>query len=112
MKQKNLKRNRKKTTESKPDENEKMKQKNQKRNRKRTTESKPKKTTKKKITSEQVCRFLGLREYPVPSGAKFDKYEDFSKYYFPLVAIFNRGAHPLLHTLVQANSMKFQINRP
>ena len=35
MKQKNQKRNRKKTTESKPDENEKMKQKNQKKKQKK-----------------------------------------------------------------------------
>ena len=59
------------------------------------------------ITVGQVCRYLGLKEYPVivteRSKRLWAELAQFEKFYLPLVAISNPGKDPhAMKTLVQA----------
>ena len=60
-----------------------------------------------KISVSQVCRFLKMRDYPVPVTEErklfFQQYERFESYYMPLLVSVNPGCDPLkLQTLARA----------
>jgi len=62
---------------------------------------------KNQITVNMACRFLGLKDYPVPINENniqfFKNQSNFEAYYLPLVASVNMGANPLsVKTLVKA----------
>ena len=60
-----------------------------------------------KISVSQVCRFLKMKDYPVPVTQDrkifFQQYENFETYYMPLLVSVNPGCDPLkLQTLARA----------
>jgi len=67
----------------------------------------PNKPGKNQVSVAQACKFLGLKDYPVPINENnkqfFSIRSNFDDYYLPLVASVNRGANPLsIKTLVKA----------
>ena len=65
------------------------------------------KPAKNQISVTMACKFLGLKDYPIPINENnrnfFTNRSNFEDYYLPLVASVNMGANPLsIQTLVKA----------
>ena len=73
--------------------------------------------TKMQITVSQACRFLELRDYPLPvtedTRPFLSQLENFERLYLPLVASVNPGASLLaLRTLARAKWLAMQGGKP
>ena len=77
----------------------------------------PNYSAKHLITVSMACKFLGLKDYPVPvnefNKQFFENREYFEAYFLPLVASVNQGAHPLsIKTLVKAKWLEVLKAKP
>jgi len=77
----------------------------------------PNYSSKHYITVSMACKYLGLKDYPVPvnefNKQIFENLSNFENYFLPLVASVNLGANPLsIQTLVKAKWTEFLKSKP
>jgi len=77
----------------------------------------PNYSSKHLITVSMACKYLGLKDYPVPvndfNKKFFENENNFEAYFLPLVASVNQGANPLsIQTLVKAKYLEVKKAKP
>lgn len=77
----------------------------------------PNYSAKHLITVSMACKYLGLKDYPVPvnnfNKQFFENQNNFEAFFLPLVASVNQGANPLsIQTLVKAKYLEVKKAKP
>jgi len=77
----------------------------------------PNYSAKHLITVSMACKYLGLKDYPVPvnnfNKQFFENQNNFEAFFLPLVASVNQGANPLsIQTLVKAKYLEVLKAKP